>query len=164
MAVATLQFTSTQSANWTVSLPSGDANCHLNLDEGMETPNTDDYVASYDSATHGYWYLDDDVPEDVATITAVCVQFYHTGAVIIGPPTCLMTLYEAQEPSSPIQLAQKLINLETSGNTASQVVFDGLSLTRDQLLNLGVYWDMQPTGGGSGENPPEYEEGWSGSD
>ena len=52
------------------------------------------------------------------------------------------------------------MNLETSGYKAEQIVFTGLSLTRDQLLHLGLTWRMKDVGGGSGVEPPAYEENW----
>ena len=161
MPVTTLQFTVTRSANWNVSYDAPEGTCHLNIDEGMETPSAVDYVSAMEHNTHGFWEIDAaSVPEDVGEVTEIAVQFYHTGISLGGAPTCLMTLWEIGSPS--VQLAQKLVNLLTAGFTAEQIVFDGLSLTRDQLLVLAVYWDMQDVGGGSGEDPPEYDGEWGG--
>jgi hypothetical protein len=160
MATYTFQFVSTKSANWDQSTPSGDANCHLNIDEGMDAPNEADFVKAFSGSNHGYWYIDpDDVPTNVGTVTSIAIQFHHNGTTDAGNPSCDIILYQTREPLSPIELDRKTINLTTSGFTASQVVFDGLSLTRSQILApLGVYWDMHDVGGSPGEDPPAYEE------
>lgn len=168
MSTAVLPPTSTISATWDISSPAPNATSNLNLDEGLtdELPyvpkdsGANDYVIAFDDTNLGTYRLQNNIPEDVGTVTAISFQFFHTGIAVGGPPKADFYC-NYWDGSQYVLIGKQTINLLTSGYTASQIDFTGLSLTRDEVLTMAIRIDMLPHAT-PGDDPLVYDPEWGG--